>query len=165
MTYEGSGSRAKFLIGGGLILLAVIYLIFSATLASAEYFYTIDEIVARGDEIVGENLRVSGAVDGATITYDPNTLTLTFTVIHVPGDLAEVEANGGLAAVLHEAVSDPTRARIPVVYEGVKPDLLRHEAQAIMTGYLDEDGVFHAQELLLKCPTRYEEYKPGQAEG
>ena len=81
-------------------------------------------------------------------------------MVHVPGDLDEVEKNGGLGAVLHAAVIDPTRTRMEVVYVGVKPDLLRDEAQAIMTGKLGEDGVFYADELLLKCPTRYEEAKP-----
>jgi cytochrome c-type biogenesis protein CcmE len=60
-------------------------------------------------------------------------------------------------------VTDPSRARIKVVYVGPKPDLLRNEAQAIMTGRLGEDGVFYAEELLLKCPTRYEEAVPEQA--
>jgi cytochrome c-type biogenesis protein CcmE len=32
-----------------------------------------------------------------------------------------------------------------------------------MTGHLGEDGVFYAEELLLKCPTRYEEAVPKQA--
>jgi cytochrome c-type biogenesis protein CcmE len=44
------------------------------------------------------------------------------------------------------------------------PDLLRHEAQAILTGRMDTDGVFQAEELLLKCPTRYEEEIPLQSE-
>ena len=59
--------------------------------------------------------------------------------------------------------SDPGRNRLSVVYEGPKPDLLRHEAQAIMTGRMGEDGVFYADELLLKCPTRYEESLPEQS--
>ncbi len=164
MAYEGSGGRAKFIVGGALILVAVVYLIVSATTATAQFFYTVDEMMAQGDAIAGENIRVSGAVDGESIVYDPETLTLQFMVIHVPGDLDEVEQAGGLAAVLHEAVMDPTRTRVPVVYVGVKPDLLRNEAQAIMTGYMDADGVFHAEELLLKCPTRYEEL-PKQVEG
>jgi cytochrome c-type biogenesis protein CcmE len=46
---------------------------------------------------------------------------------------------------------------------GPKPDLLRNEAQAIMTGHMAPDGVFYAEELLLKCPTRYEEAVPEQA--
>ena len=154
----GSGGRMKFIIGGLLILAAVIYLIATATSNTAQYFYTIDEILSKGQVVVGQSIRVSGAVDGNTIEYYPETLTLKFTVVHVPGDLDEVEQNGGLAAVLHEAVSDPTRTRIPVVYVGVKPDLLRNEAQAIMTGTMGADGAFHADELLLKCPTRYESF-------
>lgn len=160
-----SPGRTKFLVGGALILAAVVYLIISSTQATAQYFYTIDELTAKGDAVIGQNLRVSGAVDGETIQYEPETLTLSFTVVHVPGDISEVDDQGGLAKVLHEAVTDPSRTRIPVIYEGVKPDLLQHEAQAIMTGRIGEDGVFYAEELLLKCPTRYEEYNPEEAQG
>lgn len=152
--------KPKFLIGGVMILAAVFYLIFSATTASAERFMTVDEMLAETPEIVGSSLRITGAVVGDTIQYDANTLTLTFEVAHAPADFQEIEEQGGLAEVLHQAVSDTSRARVKVVYVGVKPDLLRNEAQAIMAGKLDENGVFHAEELLLKCPTRYEEAKP-----
>lgn len=114
--------------------------------------------------MIGRNIRISGAVIGDTIQFDSKTLTLTFDIAHVPGDNNEIEAQGGLAAVLHSAVNDPTRRTLPVVYEGVKPDLLRNEAQAIISGYLGDDGIFYADELLLKCPTRYEESIPQQAE-
>jgi cytochrome c-type biogenesis protein CcmE len=154
--------RNKFLLGGLLILAAVIYLIFSSTQASAEYFMTVDEVKAKGQSVVGKNLRLSGAVIGNSIQYDANTLTLSFEVAHVPGDNADIEAQGGLAEVLHVAVADPTRARVKVVYTGPKPDLLRNEAQAIMTGHMAADGIFYADELLLKCPTRYEQAVPGQ---
>ena len=155
--------RSKFIIGGLLILAAVVYLIFSSTQQAAEYFMTVDEIKAQGNSVVDRNLRLSGAVVGDTIQYDPQTLTLTFEVAHVPGDNAQIEALGGLAAVLKAAVADPTRARIKIVYVGPKPDLLRNEAQAIMTGHLGTDGIFYAEELLLKCPTKYEEAVPAQA--
>jgi cytochrome c-type biogenesis protein CcmE len=155
--------RTKFILGGLLILAAVVYLIASSTQASAEYFMTIDELKADGGAAVGKSLRLSGAVIGDTIQYDPQTLTLTFEVAHVPGDNAEIEAQGGLAEVLHAAVMDTSRSRVKVVYNGVMPDLLRNEAQAIMTGRIETDGVFHAEELLLKCPTRYEEAVPEQA--
>jgi cytochrome c-type biogenesis protein CcmE len=154
--------RKKFVIGGVLILAAVVYLIFSSTQANAEYFMTVNELKAKGQSIVGKNLRISGAVVGDTIQYDPQTLALSFEVAHVTGDNNEVEAQGGLAAVLHAAVIDPNRARIKVVYIGPKPDLLKDEAQAIMTGQLGADGVFHADELLLKCPTKYQQAVPQQ---
>jgi cytochrome c-type biogenesis protein CcmE len=159
-----SGGRAKFLVGGLLIIAAIIYLVVTSLQSTAQYFYTIDEIQAKGTELVGKNLRASGAVLGDTIAYDPKTLTITFDVVHVTNEIADVEDAGGLAALLHEAVMNPNASRMTVVYVGPKPDLLQNEAQAIVTGKLGEDGVFYADELLLKCPTRYEE-APVQAEG
>jgi cytochrome c-type biogenesis protein CcmE len=157
--------RKKFVIGGTLILAAVIYLIVSSTQANAEYFMTIDELKAQSQSVVGKNMRISGAVVGDTIQYDPHTLTLSFEVANVTADNNEVEAQGGLAAVLHAAVIDPNRSRIKIVYTGPKPDLLKNEAQAIMTGQLGTDGVFHADELLLKCPSKYQEAVPQQTGG
>jgi cytochrome c-type biogenesis protein CcmE len=153
----------KFFMGGALILAAVVYLIASSTQANAEYFMTVDELKADGESAYGKSLRLSGAVIGDTVQYDANTLTLTFEIAHVTGDNNEIESQGGLALVLYQAVNDPTRQRIKVVYVGPKPDLLRSEAQAIVTGKLGDDGVFYADELLLKCPTRYEEAVPEQA--
>lgn len=100
---------------------------------------------------------------GDTIQYDAETLNLQFDVAHVSGDNDEIEAQGGLAEVLFQAVNDPSRQRITVIYNGPKPDLLRGEAQAIMTGHIGEDNIFYADELLLKCPTRYEEAVPEQS--
>ncbi|HVM71200.1 MAG TPA: cytochrome c maturation protein CcmE [Anaerolineales bacterium] len=157
--------RTKFIVGGVLILAAVVYLIFSATKANAEYFMTVDELKAKGAGIASQDVRISGAVVGDTIQYDAGTLTLTFDVAQVPADQKQVDAEGGLAAVLHAAVIDPNRARLPVIYNGPRPDLLKNEAQAIMTGHLDSNGVFHADELLLKCPTKYQEAVPNQVSG
>jgi cytochrome c-type biogenesis protein CcmE len=153
----------KFVIGGIFILGAVVFLIWSSTAATQEYFLTVDELNAKGASVVDKNVRVSGAVIGDTIQYDAQSLTLSFDVAHVAGDNATLETEGGLAVALHQAVIDPSRERIKVVYVGPKPDLLRNEAQAIMTGHMGEDGVFYAEELLLKCPTRYEEAVPEQA--
>ena len=160
-----SSPRIKFFLGGFLILAAVIYLIVSSTQASAQYFVTVDELKAKGADIVNKNVRISGAVIGDTINYDAKTLTLSFTVAQVPGDNAEIEKEGGLAVVLHQAVIDPNRSKLKIVYVGVKPDLMRSEAQAIMTGHLGDDGIFYADELLLKCPTKYEEAVPKQVQG
>ena len=54
--------RSKFILGGLLILAAVVYLIASSTQASAEYFMTVDELKAEGSAVVGKSLRASGAV-------------------------------------------------------------------------------------------------------
>ncbi len=151
------GDRLKFIIGGVLILAAVGYLIVSGTMTGARYFITVDELLAN-PEYVGQSVRVSGAVLGPSIQYDTDTLTIEFTVANIP---AEFE---NLAQALHDSVNNESATRIPVVVKNqVKPDLLQHEAQAIMTGELGADGVFYATELLLKCPSRFEEAGPEQA--
>lgn len=152
-----SGGRLKFLIGGLLILGAAVYLLVSGTAAGARYFITVDELKANA-QYIGQNVRISGAVIGDSIRYDERNLIIEFTIANIPADYTD------LAVALHESVSDPTAQRVAVRVENqVKPDLLQHEAQAILTGKLDENGVFHATELLLKCPTRFQEANPGQA--
>ena len=126
---------------------------------------TIEEVREQEAEIVGKSLRISGAVLGDSINYDPDTLTITFTVAHVTGDNDEIESSGGLAKVLHDAVREEGTPRLDIVYNGPMPDLLQNEAQAIMTGHIKADGIFYADELLLKCPTKYEEAVPEQSEG
>ena len=161
---ESNPSRMKFILGGIVILVAVVTLIATSTAAGAQYFYTIDELFAEGSAVIGTPIRVAGAVIGDTIDYEAETLTLRFTVAHLPADNDLLEEEGGLAVALNVAVNDPTRNRMEVVYVGPMPDLLQHEAQAIMTGTMGADGIFYAEELLLKCPTRYEEVAPEQSE-
>jgi cytochrome c-type biogenesis protein CcmE len=45
---------------------------------------------------------------------------------------------------------------LPVYFNGPKPDQMRDDAEAIVQGKFDGNE-FTAQELLLKCPSRYEE--------
>ncbi len=155
--------RLKFIIAGLLIVAAVVYLIVTSTGSTARYFMTVQELQAMSD--AGErNVTISGAVLGDTIAYDSSRPRVTFTIVQVPGDPKEVERAGGLSKVLHDAVNDPDAPRLEIVYDDVKPDLLQHESQAIIRGRLQEDGRFHADEVLLKCPTRYEEGVPDQGE-
>ena len=153
----------KYLVGGLLILAAMVYLVATAMSQGSQYFLTVGELLAQPEKYKDRPVRISGAVLGPSIVYNPETLELRFTIVDIPGDMKEIEAQGGLAAVLKKAVNDPNRARLQVVYYGPKPDLLRHEAQAIVTGRLDENGVFQAEELLLKCPTRYDAAVPTQS--
>ncbi len=151
-------ARYKFIVGGVLMLAAVVFLIVSGTFAGARYFITVDELV-NDSQYVGQTVRISGAVIGDTIAYDSQNLIIDFTIANIPENTTD------LALTLHNAVMDLDAARVPVHIENqVMPDLLQHEAQAILTGALGADGVFYATELLLKCPSRYEESVPQQVE-
>jgi cytochrome c-type biogenesis protein CcmE len=157
-------NRVKFVIGGLLVVVAVIVMVISATRNSAQFFLTVAELKDSQEELVGKNLRVSGAVIGESIQVGSEDGTLYFTIAHIPGDEDEIAARGGLEAVLHQAVDALDNPHLAVSYAGAKPDMLRDEAQAILTGTLNEEGVFIAEELLLKCPTKYEEALPNQVE-
>lgn len=157
-------NRLKFFIGGGLFLVAVIFMIISATRATAEFFMTVKELQDADGDLRGQNLRISGAVIGDSIRYDTARDELQFIIAHIPGDQDEIREAGGLSFVLHRAVTDPNTPRQRILYKGAPPDMLRNESQAILTGTLSPEGVFIAEELLLKCPSKYEEALPSQVE-
>lgn len=157
------GLPLKFWIGGGAVLAAIVALVIMAMQGTQQYFYSVNEVLDPASGAAAKNLRVTGAVIGDTIQVDSKTLQISFEIANVPTDEAAIQAGGGLAAVLHAAAIDTGARRLRVVYVGPRPDLLKNEAQAIVVGKLGADGVFYADELLLKCPTRYEQAPGGAA--
>lgn len=58
----------KFIIGGLILAVAVTLLVITSIKGSAQYYYTVKELVTGGTQQT--NLRVSGVVLGDTIQYD-----------------------------------------------------------------------------------------------
>lgn len=159
---EALPNKTRLAIAALLVVVAA-YLIISTTSSTAHYFLTIEELREMRDRAAGRRVTVSGAVLGNSIEYDAALPQVTFTMAQVPADPRAVERAGGLAAVLHRAVEDPAAPQLEVVFDDVMPTLLVHEAQAICRGALGDDGRFYADEVLLKCPSRYAEELPTQA--
>ena len=151
--------RVQFITAGVVILVSVLYLLVSGTLQGARYFITVAEVL---DDPAhhGRTLRVSGAVDGESIDYDSEKAIIRFEIVNIASQY------DNLAQALHDALADENAPRMKIIVEDAAiPDLLQHEAQAILTGALERDGIFHATELLLKCPSRFEESSPPEALG
>jgi cytochrome c-type biogenesis protein CcmE len=146
----------------GFVIFGIGSLLGTASESSLQYFLTVSEVLKK-DNTVNKQVRISGAVIGESIEFDETNQTLSFRVADIPADNELLVQEGGLAAALENAVNDPNRQRIQIVYIGEKPELLRNQAQAIMIGKLQSDGIFYADEILLKCPSRYEEALPDQA--
>jgi cytochrome c-type biogenesis protein CcmE len=154
--------RLKFAIAGALMLGAVAFLMLSGTLSGGRFFTTVNDVLAR-PELVGKTVKLSGAVIGDTIKFNADSKTISFTIANVPDNATELQNDGGLAKVLHDAVHNPNAKHVGVVIQNqAMPDLLKDEAQAIVTGKLGSDGVFRADELLLKCPSKYASDVPQQ---
>ena len=136
--------RAKFIIGGIIVAAAVVYLIASSISSSAQYYLTVKELRDKEQTMAGRNVRVAGFVVGDSIAYNPQASNLSFDIVDS-----------------HDELSSTVKVKtLKIVYTGPKPDLLQHEAQAIAEGKLNPDGTFAANNLLLKCPTRYEDQLP-----
>lgn len=129
---QAANKKTKFIIGGVIIALAIVYLIYTGVQSTAAYFLTVDELYAKGETIENRTVRVAGKVDAETIDFNNRDLILAFDVTSDTGE------------------------RLHVVFNGPKPDQMREGAEAIIEGKYDGQ-TFTAQSLLLKCPSRYEE--------
>jgi cytochrome c-type biogenesis protein CcmE len=129
---QAANKRVKFIVGGAVIALAIIYLIFTTAQSTASYFLTVEELHDKGSAIYDRNVRVSGKVVGDSVDFNSRDLILRFEIVGESGE------------------------SLPVFFNGPKPDQMRHDAEAIIQGTYDGNQ-FTAQELLLKCPSRYEE--------
>lgn len=159
MKVKNNSKMIKIIIGGVLVVAAFTTLIISATKNSAAFYLSVKELQGSSEQYIGKNLRVSGAVLGDSISYSPETEQLYFTIVHIPEE-NELETTGDMETLLHAAVEDSESSPLEVIYDGPRPEMLNDEAQAIVTGTLNGEGVFIAEELLLKCPSKYEEAAP-----
>lgn len=138
-------NRLMFAAGGLLLIAAVVFLVINAMSGNTQLYKTVNEYYADQDRLVGRDLRVSGWVIGDTIQY------------------VQIDAhNSRLEFDITDDLSNPGQRLHVVVLNEPRPDLLQHEAQALVEGHGDANGVFTSDPggLMLKCPTRYEEMDP-----
>ena len=123
--------KKRFLIGGIIILAAVVFLGIQGFKSSAAYYYTVNETIEKGTAVYGQSLRVNGWVTG-DIESDIQSLTLQFTI------------------------ADESRVySLPVVYKGTAPDNFGPDTEVVVGGTIDSTGVLHADSIVTKCPSKY----------
>ena len=121
--------RAKFVVGGAVIALALTYMIYAGVTQSAVYFVTPAEL--RASAVAGKAYRLGGLVVPGSLTWEPRTLDLRFTL------------------------GDGT-ATVAVHHKGTPPDLFGEGRGAVVEGTWSADGYFRAGLILAK---HSEEYK------
>jgi cytochrome c-type biogenesis protein CcmE len=122
--------KKKFLIGGIIVFAAIGYLAYMGFAGSATYSYTVNELMAQGSSIYGETVRVNGQVSPGSVQQEAAERTLRFTIVD-------------------EEVS------LPVFYQGTVPDSFKVGNDVVIEGHLDSSGVFQADTLMPKCPSKY----------
>lgn len=131
----GGGRRVRFVVGFLIILAAIGVLVARGARNSMVYYITVSELLAkdRGADLRG--LRVTGKVVEGSI--DRKDFNLSF------------QMTDGSGAV-------------PVSYSGVIPDTFGEKGEVVVEGRMGPEGVFEANFLMAKCPSKYEMSPDGE---
>lgn len=129
----------KIVVGGVVILLAVAYLVMAALPSGTAYYLTVSELSEMGARAQTEQTRISGNVVQGTIVQSAESQDVRF----------QVEDGSG---------------RLTVVYSGVLSDIFGDHVQVVVEGKQGLDGVYYAEKVFAKCPSRFEEATPTGSE-
>jgi len=124
-------ARTKFLIGGLIIVAALVWLGFVNFQESKAYYITVDEFRSMKGELEGKNLKLAGdVVEGSIDRTKPQ---MEFVI-------ASLE----------------TRIRVRYIGKAIIPDTFKGGAKALVEGTVAPDGVFNASRIEAKCASKYE---------
>ena len=124
--------RRRFLVGGGVIVLALGGLILTGVRQATVYFVTPSELSAAQGQRAGRAYRLGGMVVPGSIEKDPATREQRFLL-----------TDG--------------KAQVSVRFRGIPPDLFAEGRGAVVEGTLGADGTFQASTIMAK---HSEEYRP-----
>jgi len=124
-----SHKAARIGITSLVLVLAFAGLLYSTMGESLEYYKKVDEVMVNPQEWHGKSLQLHGYAK--RVGRKAESLDYRF----------DIESNGRIV-----------QAR----YSGVTPDTFKEDSEVVVKGRLDKDNVFHATEILAKCPSKYE---------
>ncbi len=130
-----SGIKPQFLVAGLLLISVIVSLMVYGLTTAKAYWLTVDEVQQQSGALEDKRLRVNGVVVDGSEQWDAEAVTLRFRIQD------EESPNG----------------QLEIVYYEPRPDNFQRAASVIVEGELTPGGVFEADVLLLKCPSRYEE--------
>ncbi len=133
----GRRTRNRLIILGVVVALAVGYMIYAAFPGNALYFVTVSEFVGGDEYQDGRVLRVSGKLAPDSFQREDGTTLARFQLVDKEGD------GGG--------------ASLDASYVGVMPDLFFNpHSEIILEGSYASSGVFETDNILVKCPSKYQ---------
>ena len=127
--------RIAFIVAGLAGLGIAAYLAASAFRNNLVFFFSPTQVAAK-EAPVNRTFRIGGLVQEGTLKRDG--LNVQFIVTD-------------------------TAASVPVVYNGILPDLFKEGRGCVAQGKIGADGVFHAEQVLAKHDENYMPPEAGQA--
>lgn len=127
--------RIAFIVAGLAGLALAAYLAASAFRNNLVFFFSPTQVAAK-EAPVDRTFRIGGLVQEGSLKRDG--LNVQFTVTD-------------------------TAANVPVVYNGILPDLFKEGRGCVAQGKIGADGVFHAEQVLAKHDENYMPPEAGAA--
>ncbi|MGN7401348.1 cytochrome c maturation protein CcmE [Cytobacillus praedii] len=125
-------SKNKKIIFGLSLFAAAIMIMFFSTMPSAgSKEITIEELLT--ENYKDEYVLTQGMLKQDSVKWDADKIELTF-----------------------EIFDEETNASLPIIYNGVKPDNFSDDVIVIVEGFIRGNGVFEAEKVQTKCPSKYE---------
>jgi len=118
------------LVIGAVASAAILGFLVVDGLGSETYFFTVDEAATQQASLTGRTIRVKGTV--------------------VEGSIDNYEERVGRSFDISEKGE-----KLRVTYDRATPDTFDEGVQVVATGTLRESGTLEADEVLVKCPSRY----------
>jgi cytochrome c-type biogenesis protein CcmE len=124
-------TRVRLILAGAVVASVTAYMAYVGGAADWQYYLTVDECAARGQDLRGSRIRVSGTVAPGTLKVDPDRTEAAFQLV---GSKGNVRARCG----------------------GPLPDNLAENMAVVVEGQLDDVGVLQGSKVLTRCASKYE---------
>jgi len=126
--------RARMRLIGvtAIILISVVAIVVGVGAGDGSYSRSVSDVVGNA-ELAGERVRVTGTVVPGS--WDKKSSPMRF-------DIRDEGATEG--------------PQISVVYYGGVPSTFGDEVTAIITGTINSDGILESEDMITKCPSKYE---------
>jgi cytochrome c-type biogenesis protein CcmE len=128
--------RWFYLVGGLIVVVGLAVILLNVFQSYSIYYYTVDELKSQGEKIYGEQIRVTGKVADGSADYDVEKRLLTFAI-------TDGNTNGAVGS-------------LPMTYEGIRPNNFDEGIEVVVEGKYGATGVFTADQIITKCPSKYE---------
>jgi cytochrome c-type biogenesis protein CcmE len=123
--------KKKYLIGGLILIAALIFLGYLGFMGGLTYYYEVNELLDEATSISGQTVRVSGNVADDVVK---DGLEMRFTILDMSG----------------------SEASLPVIYSGAVPDTFKVGNQVVVEGkYIAAGSIFEAEAIIVKCGSKY----------
>ena len=129
-------NKTRLLLIGVVLVLALGYLIYTAFPGNTLYYLTVDEFVADDQSKDGRSVRVVGKL--------------------IPDSFERVSLGGRPTTQANFILTENDQV-MNATYIGTVPDLFFNpHSDVVLEGSYGGDDVFHADTIIVKCPSKYE---------